>query len=135
MREGQFRRMPVLDEDGKPIGVVTLGDLAKHVESPERMNEKLREISEPHRSREAPEEAAGRAAETEGADGRRSKPATGVWLIGQSLDFHDAAAGIGLRRRHRDDGALRLGPASLRLIALLALFAAAWSGSFPPRKP
>lgn len=26
MREGQFRRMPVLGEDGKPIGIVTSGD-------------------------------------------------------------------------------------------------------------
>jgi CBS domain-containing protein len=58
MREGQFRRMPVLDEDGKPVGVVTLSDLAKHVESPEKVAEKLREISEPHRSREAPEDEA-----------------------------------------------------------------------------
>jgi CBS domain-containing protein len=55
MREGQFRRMPVL-KDGKPIGVVTLGDLAKHVESPEKFAEKLREISEPHRRREPAEE-------------------------------------------------------------------------------
>ena len=70
MREGQFRRMPVLDEDGKPIGVVTLGDVAKHVESPERMAEKLREISEPHRSREAPEEPPEEQS-TEAADGRR----------------------------------------------------------------
>ena len=57
MREGQFRRMPVLNEEGKPIGIITLSDLAKHVESPEKVAEKLREISEPHRSREAPEEA------------------------------------------------------------------------------
>jgi CBS domain-containing protein len=56
MREGQFRRMPVLSQEGKLVGVVTLGDLAKHVESPEKVAEKLREISEPHRSREAPEE-------------------------------------------------------------------------------
>jgi predicted transcriptional regulator len=71
MRECQFRRMPVLDE-GKPIGVITLGDLAKHVESPEKIAEKLREISEPHRNREAPEETPSReeagsnAPETEG---------------------------------------------------------------------
>jgi len=53
MRENQFRRMPVLDGDGKPVGIVTMSDLAKHVESPEKVAEKLREISEPHRSREA----------------------------------------------------------------------------------
>ena len=55
MREGQFRRMPVFDEGGKPVGVVTLGDLAKNVESPEKLAETLREISEPHRRRKAPE--------------------------------------------------------------------------------
>jgi CBS-domain-containing membrane protein len=55
MREGQFRRMPVLDDDGKPIGVVTLSDLAKNVESPEKLTETLREISEPHRNRKAPD--------------------------------------------------------------------------------
>jgi CBS domain-containing protein len=65
MREGQFRRMPVLDADGKPIGIVTLGDLARHVESPEKMAEKLREISEPHRSREAPEEEPPQAEESD----------------------------------------------------------------------
>ena len=56
MREGQFRRMPVYDENNKPIGIVTLGDLAKNVESPEKLTETLRDISEPHRNRRAPEE-------------------------------------------------------------------------------
>lgn len=55
MREGQFRRMPVLDEAGKPVGVVTLSDLARNVESPEKLTETLREISEPHRRRKAAE--------------------------------------------------------------------------------
>lgn len=74
MREGQFRRMPVLDADGKPMGIVTLGDLARHVESPEKMAEKLREMSEPHRSREAPEGKSleGKAAKGE-ADGESAK--------------------------------------------------------------
>lgn len=77
MREGQFRRMPVLDAEGKPIGVVTLGDLAKHVESPEKIAEKLREISEPHRSREAPEEKALEepAAEASGETSKSEQPA------------------------------------------------------------
>lgn len=57
MREGQFRRMPVIDETGKPIGVVTLSDLARHVESPEKLAESLREISEPHRNRKDPADA------------------------------------------------------------------------------
>jgi CBS domain-containing protein len=55
MRERQVRRMPVLEEDGRPIGVVTLSDLAKVVDSPESMREALREISEPHRNRADPE--------------------------------------------------------------------------------
>ncbi|HEX9903834.1 MAG TPA: CBS domain-containing protein [Propylenella sp.] len=49
MRERQIRRMPVMDNDGKPVGVVTLGDLTKAVPSPEQMRELLRNIAEPHR--------------------------------------------------------------------------------------
>lgn len=75
MREGQFRRMPVFGEDGKPIGIVTLGDLAKHVESPEKMAEKLREISEPHRSREAPEEKPPEDQSPDGDAPKTEKPA------------------------------------------------------------
>jgi CBS domain-containing protein len=56
MRERQIRRMPVYDEAGKAIGIVTLSDLAKAVTSVEQMTEALREISEPHRSRKAAEE-------------------------------------------------------------------------------
>jgi CBS domain-containing protein len=67
MRQRQIRRMPVTDTAGKPVGVVTLGDLAKAVESPELLKESLREISEPHRSRkerqkEAPEDKAAQPA-------------------------------------------------------------------------
>jgi CBS domain-containing protein len=79
MREGQFRRMPVLNGEGKLVGVVTMSDLAKHVESPEKVAEKLREISEPHRSREAPEEippaAEGAAGTTETEDKRKASAA------------------------------------------------------------
>jgi CBS domain-containing protein len=56
MRERQIRRMPVYDEAGKAIGIVTLSDLAKAVTSVEQMTEALRDISEPHRSRKAAEE-------------------------------------------------------------------------------
>jgi CBS domain-containing protein len=64
MRERQIRRMPVLDAAGKPVGIVTLGDIAKTVSGPEQIKEALRQISEPHRSRQAAgredkEEAAG----------------------------------------------------------------------------
>jgi CBS domain-containing protein len=56
MRERQIRRMPVCDDSGRVIGIVALSDLAKAVESPEQIKEALRDISEPHRVREAPEE-------------------------------------------------------------------------------
>ena len=49
MRERQIRRMPVCDTAGRPVGVVTLGDLAKFVESDAAAGEALREVSEPHR--------------------------------------------------------------------------------------
>jgi CBS domain-containing protein len=55
MRERQIRRMPVADDTGRVIGIVTLGDLAKAVEGPEQIEEILRRISEPHRGRSAPE--------------------------------------------------------------------------------
>ena len=53
MRERQIRRMPVREADGRVVGIVTLGDLAKHVRSPEQITETLRDISEPHRNRNA----------------------------------------------------------------------------------
>lgn len=51
MREKQIRRMPVYDEEGAAIGIVTLSDLSKNIESPEQITEALRDISEPHRTR------------------------------------------------------------------------------------
>jgi CBS domain-containing protein len=53
MRERQIRRMPVLDGAGKPVGIVTLSDLAKHVAAEETAGGALREASEPHRRRKA----------------------------------------------------------------------------------
>ncbi len=67
MRERQIRRMPVLNDEGRPIGIVTLSDLAKAVESREQIQETLREISEPHRNRkvvEADQEPPSTPAET-----------------------------------------------------------------------
>ncbi len=58
MRERQIRRMPVLDDDGRPVGVVTLSDLSKAIAGPEQVQEALRDISEPHRARQAAEGAA-----------------------------------------------------------------------------
>jgi signal-transduction protein with cAMP-binding, CBS, and nucleotidyltransferase domain len=55
MRERQIRRMPVYDESGKTVAIVTLSDLAKGFEGPEQLHETIRRISEPHRIHEAPE--------------------------------------------------------------------------------
>ena len=56
MRDRQIRRMPVYDENGSATGIVTLSDLARAVQGPEQLQETLRQISEPHRVRNAPEE-------------------------------------------------------------------------------
>ena len=62
MRDRQIRRMPVLDENGRATGIVVLSDLAKAVQGPEQLQETLRQISEPHRIRNAPEEEKAEAA-------------------------------------------------------------------------
>ena len=58
MRERQVRRMPVLDEAGRLLGIVTLGDLSKAISGPEQVQEALRDISEPHRARRVADERA-----------------------------------------------------------------------------
>ena len=68
MRERQIRRMPVFDENRRPVGIVTLSDLAKAVDSPEQIKETLRDIAEPHRIRKAAEPAEAPTSATEGAD-------------------------------------------------------------------
>ncbi|WP_342642596.1 CBS domain-containing protein [Rhodoligotrophos ferricapiens] len=52
MTERQVRRLPVVDEHGKPIGLVTLSDLGKLARDPTATAEMLRDIVEPHRSEE-----------------------------------------------------------------------------------
>lgn len=56
MRERQIRRMPVLDESGRPVGIVALSDVARAISSPEQVQEIMRTISEPHRERRRQEE-------------------------------------------------------------------------------
>jgi CBS domain-containing protein len=58
MRRRQIRRMPVLDEAGRPLGIVTLSDLAKAISGPEQVQEALRDMSEPHRTRKVADEGA-----------------------------------------------------------------------------
>ena len=51
MREHQIRRLPVLDANGRVIGIVALSDLARAEPgtAPERIVEALRDVAEPHR--------------------------------------------------------------------------------------
>ena len=51
MSERQVRRLPVLDEAGTVVGIVTRGDLARRERDPEKVGEVLRDIAEPHRRR------------------------------------------------------------------------------------
>jgi len=46
MGELGVRRMPVLDRDGTPIGLVSLDDIAAHVESDHLIADTLRKIAE-----------------------------------------------------------------------------------------
>jgi CBS domain-containing protein len=58
MRQRQVRRMPVLDQAGRLLGIVTLSDLSKAISGPEQVQEALRDISEPHRARKVADERA-----------------------------------------------------------------------------
>ncbi|WP_137389046.1 CBS domain-containing protein [Rhodoligotrophos defluvii] len=55
MTERQVRRLPVLDSEGRPIGLVTLSDLGKRGRDPGQATEILREIAEPHRREARPD--------------------------------------------------------------------------------
>jgi CBS domain-containing protein len=47
MEENQVRRLVVLDQSRQPVGVVSLGDIAVHVENLSLCGEALRQVSEP----------------------------------------------------------------------------------------
>ena len=47
MEDKQVRRLVVMDTDNRPIGIVSLGDLALHVRDEQLSGETLREISRP----------------------------------------------------------------------------------------
>lgn len=51
MSERQVRRLPVLDGEGRLVGIVTLSDLARLNRDPRGTSEALREMAEPHRRR------------------------------------------------------------------------------------
>ncbi len=46
MEDEQIRRLPVVDDSGKLVGMVSLGDLATRAEDPDKAGEALEEISE-----------------------------------------------------------------------------------------
>ncbi len=48
MRERQVRRLPVIDSTGKPVGIVTLRDLARIGREPDAVEQALRDLVEPH---------------------------------------------------------------------------------------
>ena len=47
MRELQVRRMPVLNRDKRLVGIISIGDLARSEDDPERTAEALSGVSEP----------------------------------------------------------------------------------------
>jgi CBS domain-containing protein len=47
MKQRQVRRLPVVDPTNKPIGIVVLSDLSRHLSSADL--EQLRRVVEPHR--------------------------------------------------------------------------------------
>ncbi|HRO59354.1 MAG TPA: CBS domain-containing protein [Burkholderiaceae bacterium] len=67
MSDHQVRRLPVLDEADRLVGIVTLSDLCRQEPDAQRTSELLRAIAEPHRDRRSdkpaetgkPEEATG----------------------------------------------------------------------------
>jgi CBS domain-containing protein len=59
MRERQVRRLPVMDSAGKPIGIVTLRDLARVGREPELVEQALRDLAEPHADPARADKAAG----------------------------------------------------------------------------
>jgi CBS domain-containing protein len=53
MTEHQVRRLPVMDEEGALVGIVTLSDLGRLAADPEQVTAVLRNLAEPHRRRDS----------------------------------------------------------------------------------
>ena len=53
MKAHQIRRIPVVDDNGRCIGIISQGDLAVRLSQPEEVHETVREISKPGRSQAA----------------------------------------------------------------------------------
>lgn len=47
MEEGQVRRIPVVDEQSRVVGIISTADIALELEEPEEIAEVFEEISEP----------------------------------------------------------------------------------------
>jgi CBS-domain-containing membrane protein len=53
MKEHQVRRIPVLDEHGWCVGIISQGDLALYLGLSQEIHETLREISKPGHAKAA----------------------------------------------------------------------------------
>lgn len=53
MSERQVRRLPVLDDEGTLVGIVTMSDLARHERDAAQAGAALRDIADPHRVRQS----------------------------------------------------------------------------------
>jgi CBS domain-containing protein len=53
MKEHQLRRIPIIDESGHCVGIISQRDIALHVSQPQEIHETIREISRSHGSKAA----------------------------------------------------------------------------------
>jgi CBS domain-containing protein len=56
MQERQVRRLPVCDDEGKLVGIVTLADIARRRGDSEQLQLALRDLVEPHRRSDKPDD-------------------------------------------------------------------------------
>jgi CBS domain-containing protein len=54
MKQNQIRRLPVLDQEKRLVGIVTLGDLANYVDDEQIAGDTLRAISSPTGGKDVP---------------------------------------------------------------------------------
>jgi CBS domain-containing protein len=53
MKTHQLRRIPIVDEDGRCIGIISQRDIAVHLTQPQEVHETIRTISKPRRAEAA----------------------------------------------------------------------------------
>src|SRR5262245_40857098 len=108
MKKRQVRRLPVLDVSGKPVGIVALSDLSRHLGLPDV--EQLRRIVEPHRD----------------VDSVRDQDKPSIRMTAQqSIAFAIIALTMAM---------FVWGRVRFDLVALLALLASVATGIVPPER-